>query len=98
MKVYIVYFHEEVDCESTTKILGVFSSNEKAIDRVNQFEIEELDDFFTEEEVEKCGYEVNNHNNGYLEAHLNYDYHEININTKEVEVDSNLDWDIMKVI
>jgi len=95
MKVYIVSLKEFVDCETTIFILGAYSSIENAINKVYEFEVNELDDLFSNEELDSL--EVNNHNNGYLEAHLNDGFHEVWIDTQEVELDTDLNLELLKI-
>jgi len=95
MKVYIVTLKEFLDCETTIKILGIYSKEELAIHKVFDFEVNELDDMFEEDELDLL--EVNNHNNGYLEAHLNDGFHEVWIDTKETELNYDLNLELLKI-
>lgn len=97
MKVYVVYLTELIDCATFIKILGVYSSNEKAIERVNNFELYELEDRFCEDEIAEGGLRVFNHNNGYLDAHLDYDFHEVTINVKETDLDKDCNLEIFNI-
>lgn len=86
MKVYAVIQTTATEVEGKVKIRGIFSTETKAIDFVNQIDLTddgEMLNFFSKED-----FVMDNHNNGYLRAYLEDDYAEFIIDTYEIEVDN----------
>mgnify|MGYP003290505964 CR=1 FL=1 len=85
MKVYVLHSTELLESEiCIVRMLGVFSTVAKVIEKVKDFETNELDRVFLEFEGEPI---VDNHNNGYLHAYINDDFHELYIDYREIELD-----------